>query len=420
MTNKFVNNLKTFNLNTKASNNNLFNKTKAENKTLTEKIKLGNIEINKYTNEFWTSKQRQANSIHEVSYRACFKPQLPKFFIEKLTKKNDYIYDPFLGRGTTIIEAALLERQIIGNDINPVSKIFSEGRLSIPNIQELENYLNEIKIDYSAKAEIDLSMFYHHRTESEIVSIRSYILKKENNNELNNFDRWLRMVTTNRLTGHSKGFFSVYTMPPNQAVTPERQVKINKKREQTPDYRNVKELIIKKSKSLIKNINTAQKQILHKVYKTAIFLNNDARETKTIPNNFVQLTVTSPPFLDVIQYANDNWLRCWFNGIDAKEIEKKITMSKTIEKWTAVMQEVFNELFRITQKNGYVAFEVGEVKNGKIKLDEYVVPLGINSGFSPICIIINEQQFTKTANIWGVKNNKKGTNSNRIVLFQKI
>jgi len=83
------------------------------------------------------------------------------------------------------------------------------------------------------------------------------------------------------------------------------------------------------------------------------------------------------------------------------------------------MQKVFNELYRITKYNGFVAFEVGEVKNGKIKLDEYVVPLGLNSGFTPIGIIINKQNFTKTANIWGVKNNSKGTNSNRIVVFKK-
>src|SRR5258708_15158534 len=35
-----------------------------------------------FVNEFWTAKQRQAHSLHEVSYRACFKPQLPRFFIE--------------------------------------------------------------------------------------------------------------------------------------------------------------------------------------------------------------------------------------------------------------------------------------------------------------------------------------------------
>ena len=38
-----------------------------------------------FVNEFWTSKQRAAHSLHEVSYRACFKPQLPRFFITRLT-----------------------------------------------------------------------------------------------------------------------------------------------------------------------------------------------------------------------------------------------------------------------------------------------------------------------------------------------
>jgi hypothetical protein len=36
-------------------------------------------------NEFWTSGQRQSHSLHEISYRACFKAQLPEFLIERLT-----------------------------------------------------------------------------------------------------------------------------------------------------------------------------------------------------------------------------------------------------------------------------------------------------------------------------------------------
>ena len=94
-------------------------------------------------------------------------------------------------------------------------------------------------------------------------------------------------------------------------------------------------------------------------------------------------------------------------------------MSRTVEDWCAVMQDVFYELYRITKKDGWVAFEVGEVRGGKIKLDEYVVPLGINAGFSCVGILINSQEFTKTSNIWGVKNNNYGTNTNRVVLFVK-
>src|SRR5690349_8551146 len=59
-------------------------------------------EVPVYLNEFWTSKQRAANRLHEISYRACFKPQLPHFFIERLTKPGDVVFDPFMGRGTTL------------------------------------------------------------------------------------------------------------------------------------------------------------------------------------------------------------------------------------------------------------------------------------------------------------------------------
>ena len=73
----------------------------------------------------------------------------------------------------------------------------------------------------------------------------------------------------------------------------------------------------------------------------------------------------------------------------------------------------------MTKKDGWVAFEVGEVQNGRVNLDEHVVPIGLEAGFNCKGIIINEQDFTKTSNIWGIGNNKRGTNTNRIVLFQK-
>src|ERR1041384_4671558 len=53
-------------------------------------------EVPTFVNEFWTAKQRQAHSLHEISYRACFKPQLPRFFFERLTQAGEVVYDPFM------------------------------------------------------------------------------------------------------------------------------------------------------------------------------------------------------------------------------------------------------------------------------------------------------------------------------------
>jgi Regulator of chromosome condensation (RCC1) repeat len=50
----------------------------------------------------------------------------------------------------------------------------------------------------------------------------------------------------------------------------------------------------------------------------SILLTAPPPATPSIRSNTVSPVVTSPPFLDVVQYAGDNWLRCWFAGIDSK------------------------------------------------------------------------------------------------------
>ena len=94
-------------------------------------------------------------------------------------------------------------------------------------------------------------------------------------------------------------------------------------------------------------------------------------------------------------------------------------MSRSVEEWSQAMQDVFGELYRITRRGGWVAFEVGEVKRGSVRLEEIVAPLGTAAGFNCEAVLINSQRFTKTANIWGISNNRLGTNTNRIVIFRK-
>lgn len=389
------------------------------NKTEVSYIESDGSQFPCFNNEFWTSGQRQASSLHEVSYRACYKPQLPAFFIKQLTAEGDKVYDPFGGRGTTAVEAALWGRMIISNDVNPLSAIFIKPRLNIPSYREIENRLDEIARATFPPADADLSMFYHPDTEREISDLRLYLADKKDSGQTDAVDDWIRMVATNRLTGHSKGFFSVYSLPPNQAVTRERQILINEKLKQKPEYRNVKDLILKKTKSLLKKVTEEERGNLVKAGSSALLLTGEAHHTPDIGDGKVNLTVTSPPFLDVVDYPSDNWLRCWFNCINTEEVAKKITAMKSPEKWAEYMGLVFRELFRITSSGGWVAFEVGEVRNGRIKLEEFVIPIGIDAGFECAGVIINTQVFTKTSNIWGINNNSKGTNSNRITVFRK-
>jgi len=386
---------------------------------ISDEVRVGDLRVRRYSAELWTSAQRKASSIHEISYRACFKPQLAGFFIERFSEEGDLVYDPFGGRGTTVIEAGLLGRRVVQNDINPLTKILTKPRFFVPSEKAISDRLSLVPRDYDPSPPIDLSMFYHPATEREILALREFLSIKREQWEDDEADAWIRMVATNRLTGHSSGFFSVYTLPPNQAVSPGAQAKINIKRQQVPPYRDTHEIIMKKTRTLTRNLTVEERERLRKAGNSGVFLTGDAASTPEIRDNTVQLTVTSPPFLNIVQYSKDNWLRCWFNEIDDIAIGKKITMTHSLDVWVSMISGVFQELFRVTRPGGWVAFEVGEVKKGTLRLDEKVIPAGISAGFRCECIVVNQQEFTKTSNIWGIGNNNSGTNTNRIVLFRK-
>jgi len=373
--------------------------------------------VTTFTNEFWTSRQREANSLHEVSYRACFKPQLPRFFIERLTSPGAVVYDPFQGRGTTLLEAALLGRIPFGCDVNPLSAVLLIPRLDPPTCTEVARRLARIDFGCRAPERDDLLVFYHPETLTEISSLRQYLLERERAGELDRADRWIRMVAVNRLTGHSPGFFSVYTLPPNQALSIGAQKKINERRRQVPPRRSVPTLVLSKTRALLEDCTSGIRRRLGRVSRRACVLTGPATAADDIPSGSVDLVVTSPPFLDVVDYAADNWLRCWFCGVDPNQVP--LTMARQLGVWQDEMTGVFRELARVLKSSGHIAFEVGEVRGGAIRLEETVIPCGLDAGLTPELVVVNSQQFTKTANVWGVSNNRKGTNTNRIVLFTR-
>ena len=360
-------------------------------------------------NAFWTARQRQGHSIQEISYRACFKPQLPAFFIERLTEPGDTVYDPFMGRGTTPVQAALMGRAAIGNDINPLSVMLTRPRTQAPDREAVSARLDSLGRQADLAGHEELLVFYHPDTLAELLGLRGYLLAREADGLLDPVDDWIRMVALNRLTGHSSGFFSVYSLPPNQAVSLDAQRKINAKRRQAPPYRNVKDIILKKTRTLLRDG-------FEPPTAAAAFLVGPAERT-AIPEGSVALVVTSPPFLDIVQYAADNWLRCWFAGIEAEHVP--IAMHRKVEDWQGFVRSVFEDLARVVKPGGHVCFEVGEVRNGKVLLEDLVLAAVAGLPFRALCVVVNAQAFTKTANCWGIDNNAKGTNTNRIVVLRR-
>ncbi len=370
----------------------------------------------KIEGEFWTSRQRQEFPLHYiVSYRASFKAELPDFFIRQYTKQGDTVFDPFGGRGTTALQANLLRRIAVQSDVNPISEKIAYAKTHPPSLLDIQKRLQSF--DLSTPIEISesepLLAFYHKETLKELLNLKLAI--SETYDDVN---RFIELVAVSRLHGHSDGFFSVYSFP-QISVSPEAQRKINEKRNQTPPYREVKSRILRKANLSLQGAEHFAARFPESLKNQ--FHTGDSRDLKWLEDETIDLVVTSPPFLDKVDYLKDNWLKAWFMNLDESAFKEAMVQTKDLEEWKNFMRETLLELLRVVKPTGAIVIEVGEVqyKNEVLELDEVIAEIGESLGFYVGAVLVNQQRFTKLSNCFGVANNEKGTNTNRCVVMFK-
>lgn len=372
--------------------------------------------------ELWTAQQRQMHSLHYVvSYRGSFKPELPDFCIKRYSEKGGIVLDPFSGRGTTSLQANLLGRVAWACDINPLAISLTKAKTSPVGLDEIVLRLNEIDFcrpvdlgEYSER----LAPFYHPDTYREIVNLKAHLQAKRDR-----VNRFIELLAISRLHGHSPGFFSVYSFP-QISIPPERQIMINRKRRQKPEYRSVAPRIIKKAAQALRDGFASE---FFMVSSANCIESSDARSMKGIPSSSVDLIVTSPPFLDKVDYLADNWLEFWFSGIDPRTFASRLIMCRSLSEWSEFIHDVLREMLRVLKPRGYAVVEVGEVETpeGIVYLDEVVAEqaeraTGSQKRLVVEEVLINQQSFTKLANCFNVDNNRKGTNTNRLVVIKCV
>src|SRR5574344_1944059 len=70
------------------------------------------------TNTVWSFPDRGKWATHDAKYRGNWSPYIPRNVILRYSKEQDLVLDQFVGGGTTLVEAKLLNRNIIGVDVN--------------------------------------------------------------------------------------------------------------------------------------------------------------------------------------------------------------------------------------------------------------------------------------------------------------
>jgi DNA modification methylase len=235
------------------------------------------------------------------AFAAKFPPQLPRTFIQGLTRAGDTVLDPMAGSGTALVEAALLGRSGLGVDLDPLAALITQAK-SLPFQEDQAIALAEGIEDEARRilADLDDSAWLRH-LECRHPSTRDFIaywFDPRTAQELFALASSLRQVTSSSLAPFFRTVFSSLVVTKSGGVSLARDLahsRPHKVRDKT--YRDSILLFRERSKRSIVSLTA-----LRAADGSARVVAGDARRLP-IASESVHLIVTSPPYANAIDYV---------------------------------------------------------------------------------------------------------------------
>ena len=271
-------------------------------------------------------------------YYAMFPVEFALNVINTYTNEGDYVLDPFSGRGTSIFASEMLNRHAIGIETNPVGWIYSQVKLNPSSKNRVIKRLLELNLQALEKykyAYSDYPDFYHMCFDKEVLNF--LICARENLDwKHKKIDRTLMAFLVNHLHGHLGKSLS-NQMQPVKSCGMEYAIKwwTNKGLTIPPkinylDY-------------LIKRINWRYEKGFPQYENSFIYLNDNRiiLKKRQIQKYKFKLLLTSPPYYNITDYFQDQWLRIWLLGGKNRLSSGEKFQSK--EKYKKLLLEVFSD-----------------------------------------------------------------------------
>lgn len=320
-----------------------------------------------------STSNRWGHSMHSMcSYHGMFPARLAHYFIQRFTQPGDLVMDPFSGRGTVPLQARVEGRRTICNDLSPLGYVLSSAKARPPAWESVQHLVSALERAYPGSRDMpdvspDIRMLFHWRTLQQICYIRDFLLTEPST-------RWApeKRMLAGALCGimhgaHRRDGTSQYlsiSMPNTFSMSPRYVEKYIQEKGLVGPDQDVFERVRDKLARLYLDGTEGPDGDSLTTDATSLLLGGE------VAPNSVDLLLTSPPYLRVVNYGTANWIRLWLLGIEEvgteqgegrKHLDSLLDHRHSFDSYKKFMAKMFRGVERVLSSQGVAAVVIGDV-----------------------------------------------------------
>jgi hypothetical protein len=291
-------------------------------------------------------------TLHQLSpYIGKIKSSIAGELIDQYSSKRYLVVDPFAGAGTIPLEASIRGRRVFAADISPYARVLSKAKLKPPlSLEKALKAANDVLEESLHVRNDDLPVvpkwierFFHPRTLKEILRFAEVARRPGN--------EFLMACFLGILHHQRPGFLSY---PSSHLVPYLRDRKYP--RDEFPEMYCYREL---RPRLLAKIVRTYKRFVCPQ--SSGVVFRQASIEEVILPRSFDCL-ITSPPYMNALDYGRDNRLRLWFvDPTITQRVDNGVTQKK--DGFERAIASLGQKVEAGLRPNGYCIFVVGEALN---------------------------------------------------------
>lgn len=294
------------------------------------------------------------STLHQIApYIGKMKSTMASRLIREYSRPGDLVLDPFVGSGIVALECLIAGRQIIASDINPYAVLLTRAKMEAPRtlaqaLSKATHYLKMVKISPEEPTIEEtpewVKEFFHPKTLSEILRLNALLMK---NNEY-----FLQACLLGILHHQRPGFLSY---PASHLVPYLRTLRFPKEKYPNAyEYRAVEPRLLSKIQRVYRRFPYIN-PYLHRAC-----LQHDAARL-SISAESIDAVITSPPYMNALDYGRDNRLRLWFLGVhNCHDYDRQ---NNTKQKFVYLMERFLSRLILALKNGAYCVLVIGDISS---------------------------------------------------------